>query len=62
MTYVTDDLSQVALVLLNDMSQKRSDVYQNYMDDLSKFSLVLGRFVTTLFCDISSTDCGISDL
>ena len=59
---MTDDLSQVALVLLDDMSQQRSDVYQNYMDDLSQFCLVIGRFVTKLFWDISSTDCDISDL
>ena len=32
------------------------------MDDLSPFCLVLGRFVTILFWDISSTHCDISDL
>ena len=47
---------------LDDMSQQRSDVYQNYMDDLSQFCLVLGRFFTKLIWDISSTDCDISDL
>ena len=58
---MTDDVSQVALVL-DDMSQKRSDMYHNYMDDLSQFCLVLGRFVPISFWDISSTDCDISDL
>ena len=61
---MTDDLSQVALVgsTPRELSQKRSDVYQNYMDHLLQFRLVLGRFVTKLFWDISSTDCDISDL
>ena len=31
---------------------KRSDMYQNYMDDLSQFCLVLGQFVTLLFWKI----------
>ena len=37
-------------------------MYQYFMDDLSQFCLLLGRFVTILFWDISSTDCDISDL
>ena len=31
---------------------KRSDMFQNYMDDLSQFCLVLGQFVTLLFWTI----------
>ena len=39
-----DDLSQITFVL--------DDMFQNYMDDLSQFCLVLGQFVTLLFWTI----------
>ena len=34
-------------------------MYQNYMEDLAQFCLVLGRFVTILFCDIDG--CSMSN-
>ena len=48
--WLLDDLSQITFVL--DDVTKMSDMFQNYMDDLSQFYLVLGRFVTKLFWDI----------
>ena len=53
---VTDDFSKshYPLVVLprRYVTKKKRYMYQNYMDDLSQFCLVLGRFVTKLFWDI----------
>ena len=59
-----DDLSQITFVLDN-MSQKRSDMFQNNMDDLSLFfstyldnlsQFYFGRFGTLHICHNFSLD------
>ena len=46
-----DDLSQITICPRRYVT-KRSDMYQNYMDDLPNFFLVFGQFVTLLFWTI----------